>query len=340
MQRKSLIIKIIIAIVLLAAPQVLPYLIDSSYYFYLIDLMGIFAVGALGLGLLIGFTGQISMGHAAFAAIGAFFSGYTTLKLGWPFWVSMPLSGFAAAICGFALGFPALRLSGQYLAIATVGFGVAIPQILLKWEKVSGGFDGLKPPAPMLFGHKMSLEEDYYYIVLIVLAIMIWMLLNLVKSRTGRAFIAVRDSEIAAQAMGVNLTKYKTLAFAISAFYAGIGGSLYAHMVRFIGATDFNLGMSVNYLTAIVLGGLTSVPGFVLGGAFITVLPHAINSFSRSFPAGLKTIAQNLPQVLVGLILILVVLYLPMGFMGLYNKLREKSKTPATGGEHHDAAQG
>lgn len=324
------------AAALLGAPQILPFFFDTSYYFYLLDLIGIFAIGALGLGLLIGFAGQISIGHAAFMAIGAFFSGFTTVKLGLSFWLALPLSGIAAGICGYALGFPALRLSGQYLAIATLGFGVAIPQVLLKWEYVSGGFDGLKPPAPLLFGYKLSYEEDYYYLILICLCLMAWLAWNIVNSRTGRAFIAVRDSEIAAQAMGINLTHYKTLAFALSAFYAGIAGSLYAHLVRFIGATDFNLGMSVNYLTMIVVGGLVSIPGFITGAAFITALPHVLNSASRSFPAGLKAVAQNLPQVLTGVILIMVVLYLPHGLVQLWTAAKEKLtlSKPTKGGIH------
>lgn len=324
---------------LLLAPQLLPYFSDVSYYFYLLDLMGIFAVGALGLGLLIGFTGQISIGHAAFMAIGAFFSGYATLRWGWPFWLAMPCAGFVAGGCGFLLGFPALRLSGQYLAIATLGFGVAVPQVLLKWESVSGGFDGLKPPAPMLFGHKLAMEEDYFYIVLICLIVLGWLLRNLIASRTGRALLALRDSEIAAQAMGINLTHYKTLAFAISAFYAGVAGSLYAHLVRFIGATDFNLAMSVNYLTAIVVGGLVSLPGAVTGAAFITALPHAVNAFANGLPASMKAVSQNLPQVLTGVILICVVLYLPQGLVQLSYILRGKLAA-GKGGERRDSVDG
>jgi branched-chain amino acid transport system permease protein len=333
--------KITLLAAALIVPRVLRYVADVSYYFYLLDLIGIFIIGAIGLGILVGFAGQISIGHAAFMGIGAFFSGFATLKLGWPFWLALPCSGLTAALCGYALGFPALRLSGQYLAIATLGFGVAVPQILVKWESVSGGFDGLKPPAPLLFGYKIAYEEEYFYIVLVCLAGMVWLARNLLNSRTGRAFIALRDSEIAAQAMGINLARYKTLAFALSAFYAGIAGSLYAHLVRFIGATDFNLGMSVNYLTMIVVGGLVSLPGFIAGGAFITALPHIINSLSRSFPSGLKTTAQNLPQVLTGVILILVVLYLPQGIVQLQSPFRRdtaKKTTPAKGGAHHGAA--
>jgi branched-chain amino acid transport system permease protein len=324
MRSPALLRRLFVAAALLLAPPVLSYFIDSSYYFYLIDLMGIFAIGTLGLGLLVGFAGQISIGHAAFMAIGAFFSGFTTLKLGWPFWLALPAAGLAAGVSGYALSFPALRLSGQYLAIATLGFGVAVPQVLVKWESVSGGFDGLKPPAPLLFGYKLSWEEDYYYLVLIILIFMGRLALNLVRSRTGRAFIALRDSETAAQAMGINIAHYKTLAFAISAFYAGIAGSLYAHLVRFIGATDFNLGMSVNYLTAIVVGGLVSIPGFVAGAAFITALPHGVNALTRGLPSGMKAVAQSLPQVLTGVVLILVVLYLPQGLVQLWTGLKAR----------------
>lgn len=314
------------AVILLALPQVLSYFADVSYYFYLINLMGVFAVGAVGLGLLTGFAGQISIGHAAFMALGAFFSGYVTINLHWPFWLALPLAGLLAGVFGYALGFPALRLSGQYLAIATLGFGVAVPQVLLKWEAVSGGFSGLKPPAPVLFGYRLTAEEDYYYIVLVCLALLIFWAVNLSRSRTGRAFMAVRDSETAAQAMGINLAYYKTLAFAISAFYAGVAGSLYAHMVRFIGATDFNLAMSMNYLTMIVVGGLMSIPGFVAGAAFITALPHGINVISRGFPPAFRAVAQNLPQVLTGVILILVVLYMPHGMAQMAAAVKERRR--------------
>lgn len=338
MQRMCFNYKLALLIVLVILPQVLPYLFDGSYYFYIIDLAGIFAIGALGMGLLTGFAGQISIGHAAFMGIGAFFSGYTTLKLGWPFWLALPCAGLVAGIFGYALGFPALRLSGQYLAIATLGFGVAVPQVLVKWESVSGGFDGLKPAAPVLFGYKLVYEEDYYYLVLAALLFAVWLARNIVTGRTGRAFIAVRDSELAAQAMGVDIARYKTLAFALSAFYAGIAGSLYAHLVRFIGATDFNLGMSVNYLTMIVVGGLISLPGIIGGAAFITVLPHAVNALSRGFPAGFKAVAQNLPQVLTGIILIIVVLYLPHGLAKLGAAGGAKPEAAAVGGDKTDGA--
>lgn len=342
MRQKLMIGKIALLAVLLVAPQIMPYLTDSSYYFYLIDLMGVFAIGALGLGLLVGFAGQISIGHAAFMAIGAFFSGFSTLKWGWPFWLALPSAGLVAGVSGYALGFPALRLSGQYLAIATLGFGVAVPQVLVKWESVSGGFDGLKPLAPVFFGHKLTLEEDYYYIVLFCLLLMAWLARNIVNSRTGRAFIALRDSEIAAQAMGINLARYKTLAFALSAAYAGVAGSLYAHLVRFIGATDFNLSMSVNYLTAIVVGGLVSIPGFIAGAVFITALPHAVNAFTQGMPASMKAVAQNLPQVLTGVILILMVLYLPQGMVQIWETLKTKfaAKSAGTGGDSRDVARG
>ena len=189
---------------------------------------------------------------------------------------------------------------------------------------MSGGFDGLKPKAPLLFGYKLSAEEDYFYLVLACLIVAIWLAKNIVNSRTGRAFIAVRDSETAAQAMGINLNHYKTLAFALSAAYAGLAGGLYAHLVRFIGATDFNLGMSVNYLTMIVVGGLVSIHGFVAGAGFIVALPMFLIRLAEVSPEGMKAVAQNLPQVLTGVILVLVVMYLPRGLVQIWSSLSER----------------
>lgn len=307
-----------------------PYMIGESdaWVVLLLNRALIFAIMAIGLNLLTGFAGQISIGHAAFMAVGAFASYGLTHFAGIPFWGALPVAGLVAGVIGYALGFPALRLSGHYLAIATLGFGVAIPQVLNIWEKLTGGWTGVKPAAPYLFGISFREDRPYYYIILVALFLLTGMAVNIVKTRTGRAFIALRDSEVAAQAMGISLTHYKTLAFALSAFYAGIGGSLYAHMLNFISPHDFNLGISMELFTIICLGGLASVPGSIVGALFMSFLPKAVEKISLALQKSgafqhsnfLQNMFKNLNQVLTGIILILVVLYLPMGLVDLWRK--------------------
>lgn len=325
---------------LLALPQVLSD--EQGWLVLVLNRALIFAIMAVGLNLLTGFAGQISMGHAAFMAVGAFSSYMLTDLIGIPFWFTVPIAGLIAAVIGFLLGFPALRLSGHYLAIATLGFGVAVPQLLNAWEKVTGGWTGVKPSAPYFYG--LSFREDgaYYYLIILSLIFLTWIAHNIVKSRTGRSFIALRDSEVAAQAMGISLTKYKTMAFAVSAFYAGIGGSLYAHLINYIAPHDFGLAISMDLFTIIVLGGLASIEGSIAGALFLGFLPKITEKISLSLQRSgafdhspfLQNVFKNFNQVLTGIILVLVVLYLPMGLADLWrrlkNRLTQRSSTAAT----------
>jgi branched-chain amino acid transport system permease protein len=320
------------ALIGLAALLVLPQVLGSewTWLILLLDRALIFAIMAIGLNLLTGVTGQISIGHAAFMAVGAFTSYGLTHFYGIPFWGALPVAGLVAGVVGYILGFPALRLSGNYLAIATLGFGVAIPQLLNIWESLTGGWTGVKPAAPYLFGFSFREDKPYFYLVLIALWLMAGLAANLVKSRTGRAFIALRDSEVAAQAMGISLTKYKTIAFAVSAFYAGIGGSLYAHLINYISPADFGMGISLELFTIICLGGLGSVNGSIVGAIFMSFLPKATEKISLALQRSgafehshfLSNMFKNLNQVLTGIILILVVLYLPMGLVDLWRKAK------------------
>ncbi|HWI52655.1 MAG TPA: branched-chain amino acid ABC transporter permease [Symbiobacteriaceae bacterium] len=318
------------ALIGLAVLLVLPQLLGSewSWLILLLNRALIFAIMAIGLNLLTGFAGQISIGHAAFMAVGAFTSYGITKFAGIPFWGALPVAGLVAGLVGYALGFPALRLSGHYLAIATLGFGVAVPQLLNIWESLTGGWTGVKPNAPYLFGISFREDRPYYYLILIALFIMAGLAVNVVKSRTGRAFVALRDSEVAAQAMGISLTRYKTQAFALSAFYAGIGGSLYAHLINYISPHDFGLGISMELFTIICLGGLASVNGSIVGAIFMSFLPKLTERVSIALQKSgafeqshfLQNVFKNFNQVLTGIILILVVLYLPLGLVDLWRK--------------------
>lgn len=295
----------------------------SSFLSYTASLVGIYVVLSLGLNILTGYAGQISIGHAAFMAIGAYTSALLTAR-GVPFWCALPAAGVMAGAVGWLLGFPALRLHGHYLAIATLGFAAAVQQIITTWDGVTGGHMGMKVAKPVLFGFRFGSDVRFYYITLAFVALMVLLSVNLLRSRIGRAFKAIRDSEVAAQAAGISLARYKTTSFGISAAYAGLAGSVYAHMIGYIGPADFTVGLSLNLLAAIVVGGLGSVPGSIYGGIFIALLPMF---FSR---------VKNLPYVLTGVVLIAVVLFLPYGLASLGFKAREiLSKLRRHGGDGH-----
>lgn len=294
---------------LLAILLIIPA-VSEGYAVYLVTLAVIHIIIAIGLNLLVGHTGQISLGHAGFVAIGAYVSSLLMLKLDLPFALALPAAGLAAGLSGLLVGFPALRLTGPYLAVATLGFGIAIGQTLVRWESVSGGSIGIHPPKPSFGPLVLHSETHLYYLTMVIMLFMTIGAVNLTKSKFGRAFIAVRDSDVAAQAVGVNLPLYKTLAFAISAFYAGIGGSLMGHLIGYISPESFSPLASIYFLSMIVIGGLASILGSVLGAILLTALPH--------FLSGIK----NLPLVIYGACLILVVMIEPSGLKGRWGKTR------------------
>ena len=304
--------------------------IAPGYILYLVSLGMIYAVVAIGLDLLIGQTGQFSLGHAGFFAIGAYTSALLTLRLGAPFIVALLVAGLVSAAVGFLLGLPALRLSGPYLAVATLGFGLAIPQLIVwqgSWTGGSSGLHGL-PLASLPLGPLSVVfrtDQDYYYLALAVLVVLTILARNIVRSHTGRAFNAIRDSELAARAMGVDLVRYKTTAFAVSALYAGIAGGLYAHLLHGISPEDFTVLLSVDFLTMVVLGGLGSVTGAVSGAFLLTFLQNVLTRLPviKDF--------KNLYIVVLGAILILVIIFLPRGIAGVVRNARLRWSTRTRG---------
>jgi branched-chain amino acid transport system permease protein len=262
----------------------------------------------MGQNILIGYTGQISFGQAGFLAIGAFAYGHVR---GWgaPFPAALAAAGLMAALAGVVIGFPSLRLKGPYLAIVTLGFGVAVYQIFVNFETLSGGRSGLaiaklKP----MFG--LSSARYDYYLYVLLLAVFTLVTLNLVSSYVGRAFVAIRDSDIAAEVNGVNLTRYKLLAFAISSFYTGVHGALYAQILGHIEPQIFNIGESIPVFVAVIIGGVASVEGSILGAAFITLVPKALANFREMVP------------VIFGVAILLVLIFEPLGLYGRWIKTR------------------
>ncbi|HET9223629.1 MAG TPA: branched-chain amino acid ABC transporter permease [Roseiflexaceae bacterium] len=309
------------ALILVLLPLLLPLMpgVSANYLLYLLCLTLIYALVAVGLNLLIGFAGQFSLGHAGFLAIGAYTSAILTQRFGWHFVLALPAAGLFTAAIGFLLGLPALRLSGPYLAVVTLGFGLAIPQLIVYFEDLTGGTQGLRelPFAAIpiwfdgatLYNLELSTEREMYYLVLGILAALTLFAVRLVDSHTGRAFVAIRDSELAAQAMGVNLTRYKTTAFALSAFYAGVAGSLYAHLIRFLAPESFTLFLSIEFLIMIVVGGLGSIRGALFGTLIIIGLQELLNRLPL-------VREHNLYIIVFGALLILTIMFLPHGLAG------------------------
>lgn len=296
--------------------------IPLGYVLYLVSLGLIYAIVAVGLNLLFGYAGQFSLGHAGLFAIGAYTSALLTARAGVPFVLALPAAGFITAAIGFLLGLPALRLSGLYLAVATLGFGLAIPQLIVWQGAWTGGSMGLHslPLASIPIAPDLSIvfrtDQEYYYLALGVLILLTLFARNVVHSDTGRAFVSIRDSEVAARAMGVNLVRYKTTAFALSAFYAGIGGSLYAHLLHGISPEDFTIFLSIDFLTMVVLGGLGTVSGGLYGAFLLTLLQNSLTRLP------VLSNFKNLYVVVLGLILILTITFFPRGLAGAWQNLR------------------
>ncbi len=307
-------------LVLIFTIMILPLLLDL-YWTSLMILIGINIIVALGLNLLTGYTGQISLGHAAFFAIGAYSSAILTGRMELPFLLALPLSGILTALSGIIIGLPALRLKGLYLGIVTMGFGFIVEEVLIRWESVTNGINGMAVSRPVVGPIDFTEDESYYYIVYISVILLVVLLKNILRSPTGRAFIAIRDSEIAAESMGINLAKYKTLSFCISAFYTGIAGSLFAHFMFFIGPESFNFLVSITFLVMILIGGLGSIHGAVFGAIIITMLPELIGLVKDYLPAEIAGRA-GLQAAVLGLILILIIRFEPLGLYGRWLKIK------------------
>ena len=323
-------VQIFWSLVLIIGLIVLPLLV-KSYYLTIVNLMAVNVIVALGLNLLVGNTGQISLGHAGFVALGA----YTTvflLKMGVPILIAMSLSGVVAGLFGVLLGIPSLKLEGPYLAIATLAFGLAVTIILGRVDAL-GGRMGISVPKIDLGWTGLKYNTSLYYFIITVTVLAVIITRNILKSRIGRAFQSIRDSDIAASAIGVNLTKYKLYSFAISAAFAGVAGSLWSLYLGFINPTLFTFILSITFLAVVVLGGLGFVAGSVMGAVVMTflnlqlenvvdipILGGLVLKFSEMFmmPDGVS----NVSWVFTGLILILVVIFEPLGLYGIWLRIK------------------
>ena len=302
-------------LLLVAAPWVF-----AEYWLAQLTLVLIYSIAGLGLMLLAGFTGLFSMGHAAFLGVGAYTHAVLT-NMGVPFPIAIACAAGLSAAVGLVVGLPALRVKGIYLGIATLSFGFIVEEVLARWESVTGGNAGIHVKKPDIFGWVLGTGDQFYFLCLVITVAATLGILNLLRSPTGRAFVAIRDSEISAQSMGIHLAYYKTLSFAISAALAGVAGALYAHNLQFISPDQFNILQSIDLLLMIVIGGVGSVHGAFLGAIFLITMPQAISMIKDYLPAAIGQ-APGLQGLVYGLVLIAFVLFEPMGLYGRWLKIR------------------
>ena len=306
----------VLAVALLAVPL----LLSDSYFVHVMIVALIFAMLASGLDLVMGYCGQFSFGQAAFYGIGAYTSALLALKAGWPFWAALPAAAAVAAAFGALLGIPSLRLSGHFLAITTIAFQVIVTLVLTQWHGFTGGTAGLMgiPPPELRVGGRTVLGFDtpatYYYLSLGVVGLGVGAAARLVGTRLGREWLAVREDELLAKAMGINTTRVKVLAFTLSAGMAGAAGSLLAHYLKNIHPSEFTLWTSAEIVAMVILGGRGTLTGPVLGAVGLTILPEYLRA------------AQDYKLILYGVALIVMVTFMPRGLVG---ELRARRARPA-----------
>ena len=300
---------------LLLAPVWMP-----EYWLAKLTFVLIYGIVGLGLMLLAGFTGLFSLGHAAFLGVGAYTEA-ALVGLGWPFPLALLGAALLSAVTGWVVGLPALRVKGIYLGMATLSFGFIVEEVFARWESVTGGNAGKTVPAPEMWGWKADSAGAFYGICLLLALACTLGLLNLLRSPTGRAFVAIRDSEVSAQSMGIHLARYKTLSFALSAALAGLGGALYAHKLQFISPDQFDILQSIDLLLMIVIGGVGSVHGAFLGALFLIAMPQLI-SLSKDWLPDAVGQAPGLQGLVYGVVLVGFVLFEPLGLYGRWVKVR------------------
>jgi branched-chain amino acid transport system permease protein len=297
----------------------LPFLV-SNYRTFQLTLVLVYAIALLGLNILTGYSGQISLGHGAFYALGAYCAAILMDKAGVPYWATLPVAGAVCLLAGFLFGLPALRLEGLYLALATFALGVAMPQ-LLKYhllEKWTGGVQGIviqKPDAP--FGIPLNPDRWLYFFTLAVALVMFVLAWNLLRGRVGRALVAIREQHVAAEAMGVNGALYKSAAFGVSAMFTGVAGALGAIAVQFVAPDSFNVFLSITLLVGIVVGGLASISGALYGALFIQFVPNIADEISKAAP-----------WAIFGVFMLGFVYLMPTGVAGAIRLLSAKRRSP------------
>ncbi|WPO44317.1 branched-chain amino acid ABC transporter permease [Tardiphaga sp. 42S5] len=315
----------ILGVVLICfAPQLL-----SEYWLSQLIMIGIYGIAALGLNILVGFTGQISIGHAAFFLFGAFTSAYISNNYPIPVFFSIPIAGVVTAIVGLIFGLPAARLKGLYLVIATLAAQYILLDFFSRADWFSGGSVPATAKAFSIFDYMLRGDRQYFYVVLAYVVASYLLVTNLMRSRDGRALVAVRDHYLSAEIMGINLTKYRTLSFGLAAFFAGIAGALYAHNQLVVSNEGFGIERSILFLAMVIIGGTGSIMGTLMGTAFVVLVPEAMEWISMELKGGVidKALSLNnnltfLREIAIGLIIIAFLVFEPDGLAHRWRQIK------------------
>jgi len=292
----------------------LPILIRSNYWIGTVNLAIIYSIAVLGLNIILGLTGQLNIAQAAFWGIGAYTAALLNTRLGWPFWATFLVAPPTAAAFGVILGFPTLRLSGRYLAMATIGFGIIINLILHNWKEFTGGVDGIPGIAsPVLGPLRFSTNASFYYLAIVCLILAALTQVRIKNSRMGRAFQSIKDNELAAELSGVDTFKYRVVAFALCSAYGGLAGQLFAHRTKYVSAETFFIDMSILFICMLMIGGAGSVAGSIVGASLLTFIPE-----------WLRFLQGPWAMAIFGLAIVVIMIFMPTGLAGLAKSVWSK----------------
>jgi branched-chain amino acid transport system permease protein len=306
------------ALLAIAAAACIPAVFrGNDYILNLCVVAGVYAIAVMGLGILLGYAGQMSLCQAAFFGIGAYVSGWLTTVAGWTFWESVPAAMLICACVGWCVGYPCLRLSGHYLALATIGFGIITQLVLINWKSFTNGSDGMSGiPAPSIGTFTFDSYGAYFYIVLACVVAAAYVAARIKATRVGRALEAIRENELAAGAMGIDTTRYKILAFVLAGAYAGLAGALLAHSIKFISPDSYSFDQSVVFLVMLIIGGSSSIGGAILGAVLLTFLPEVLRPLKNSY------------IMVYGAAVIAMIIFMPQGLAGLLRAIAARVTTP------------
>lgn len=305
--------------------------VTGPYMLYVINIIGITSIAAIGLNILVGFTGQISLGHGAFVGVGAYAGAIMATSLSLPFWIAVPAAGLITALVGMVFGMPSVRLKGLYLTIATLAGQFIIEYILVHWEGLTRGTMGITLPSASIFGIIIEGDRSFFFVIFISLIGMTYVAANIMRTRYGRAFIAIRDNDRAAEGMGIPIFRYKLLAFGVSSFYAGFAGALMAFYLISISTEPFNLGLSVEYLAMVIIGGMGNIAGSIFGATFITVLNEVLRLLTdflmnAGIVEGFQLNVAPLRELVFGAAIVLFILFEPRGLAEVWRIIRSSFK--------------
>ena len=315
---------------LLLAMLALP-LIAPPFWIYFAAILGINLVATQGLNIMMGYTGLLSLGHAAFMGVGAYTAALLQIHLSLPFYITIPLAGVSAAIVGIGFGLPSLRIRGLYVVIATLSAQFILLFVFVHWQSVTNGDVGLNIAPARLFGYELNTDTSSYYLIMTVAVGMTIFASNLMKSRVGRAFIAVRERDLTAQVLGVQIVKYKLTAFAIGSFYAGVAGGLLVYFNKFVTPEQFGLMVSVFFLSAVIVGGMGSILGAILGALFMTLIPEVLResmlAIGELFSINTAAILVPLREIIFGFLIVGFLIFEPRGLAHIWKRIRSSYST-------------